>query len=220
MASVQQSNNERYRAPLERMLTALDDGDDKRFNRDLESLTELREQSLFREIGKLTRELHDALNAFRIDRQIEALIEREMPGARASLAGVIETTEKAAHRSLGLIEGSMGECEALRRRVGAIRARLDSSEALSAIGDFLAFSEVTAERWHDSLSDLLVAQDYQDLTGQVIRKVIALVERVEEALVDLVRLSGDSSSPSPPVETHERLEGQDDVDRLLSGLGF
>lgn len=218
MASVEQTDNEHYRAPLERMLAALDQGDDDLFSYELETLTRLREQNLFREIGKLTRELHDALNAFHLDSRIGDFVQREMPDARVRLNNVIDMTENAAHRSLALIEAAMPDCEALtvRSRALAARATLPTAE----VADFLDFCEALAGRWRGNLSELLVAQDYQDLTGQVIRQVIALVERVEAALVELVRLSGQQLGAVVDAAAAETVAGQDQVDELLSSLGF
>jgi chemotaxis protein CheZ len=218
MASVPKQNNEDYRLPLERMLAALDAADGETFNRELEALTRMREQNLFREIGKLTRELHDALNAFQIDNRIGDFVEREMPDARVRLNSVIYMTANAAHRSLGLVEAAMPECEALRTRTRQLAAGLDGHQE-SDVGEFLQFCEATADRWRANLSELLMAQDYQDLSGQLIRKVIALVERVESALVELVRLSGRQLGSTGPAAV-ESVEGQDQVDELLSSLGF
>ena len=81
------------------------------------------------------------------------------------------------------------------------------------------------------------AQGYQDITGQIIRKVIDLVNDVEDKLVELVRLSGqpatgakrqtsalDNAVPRGPavlgVDEGDLVSGQDDVDELLSSLGF
>ena len=86
---------------------------------------------------------------------------------------------------------------------------------------------------------MLLAQGYQDLTGQVIRKVITLVNDVEYKLVELIRLSGshalkdkpatdETGQPDisaqgpavPGVDEGDRVRNQDDVDDLLSSLGF
>ena len=96
---------------------------------------------------------------------------------------------------------------------------------------------------NSSLSDVLMAQDFQDLTGQIIRRVITLVQDVEEGLVDLIRISSggiastrpdkdkeekqegerDIKAEGPQVpgqKTSDYVQGQDDVDDLLSSLGF
>jgi chemotaxis protein CheZ len=81
---------------------------------------------------------------------------------------------------------------------------------------------------------VLIAQGYQDLTGQIIRSVMKLVEELESALSNLAKLSGDvvehatlGEGPSaghgptvPGVSKGEVASGQTDVDALLSGLGM
>ena len=91
---------------------------------------------------------------------------------------------------------------------------------------------------HSLMTDVLMAQDFQDLTGQVIRKVIELVHEVEESLIAMLTAFGISAeqaqaSASPkvgdnlvegPIVNNENrddvVEDQDDVDDLLSSLGF
>ncbi|HHO69526.1 MAG TPA: protein phosphatase CheZ, partial [Gammaproteobacteria bacterium] len=117
---------------------------------------------------------------------------------------------------------------------------LEEFRAMSQeIEDFLALALEHADRIHGNLSEVMLAQDFQDLTGQIIRRVIALVQEVEERLVELVRLSGgvepDSDSgrrgdaslargqgPAVPgvSEAGGTVSGQDEVDDLLSSLGF
>ncbi len=87
------------------------------------------------------------------------------------------------------------------------------------------------------MNEVLLAQGFQDVTGQIIRRVIGLVQDVEESMVELIRLSGqpgsiqdDRSEQStephlegptvPGVEQGKMMENQDDVDDLLSSLGF
>jgi chemotaxis protein CheZ len=89
------------------------------------------------------------------------------------------------------------------------------------------------------LNAVMLAQDYQDLTGQIIRRVITLVQEVEDKLVGLIRISGqerlqkpaDSEAAQaammrglgpqvPGTASVDTVSGQDDVDELLSSLGF
>ncbi len=100
------------------------------------------------------------------------------------------------------------------------------------IGDFLALSSGHSKKLHDSLTEILMAQSYQDLTGQIIRRVIGLVRDVEEKLVRLVAISGASRKPVekkavelegpavPNIEQGDMIDNQNDVDDLLSSLGF
>ena len=91
-----------------------------------------------------------------------------------------------------------------------------------------AFAERSVEvasLQQDALNDIMMAQDFQDLSGQVINKVIKIISRTEKQLLELLV----STTPPPKVETPAVLEGpqtpdkamkQDDVDDLLASLGF
>jgi chemotaxis protein CheZ len=93
-----------------------------------------------------------------------------------------------------------------------------------------------ADQVHANLSEMTLAQGFQDLTGQVIRQVIGLVEEVEDSLVQLVKVAGKHQQETTPKKDVDpiKAEGpqinaqdnpnvvnnQDDVDDLLSSLGF
>lgn len=235
---------EQARAVVERI--ELGDADDAR--RLVEELSHVRETELFREIGKLTRELHDALNTFHLDGRLNDLASHDIPDAKERLNHVINLTEQAAHRTLNAVEAGLPAAEALSgdaRRLQAewrrFRARDMSAEEFRGLARdmdaFLGRAGDDAEAVRAHLSEILMAQDFQDLTGQVIRRVINLVHDVEESLIGLLRVSGGRLTEGvtrpraetanagagpvvPGVDHGEVVNGQDDVDDLLSSLGF
>ena len=90
------------------------------------------------------------------------------------------------------------------------------------------------DKVRENLSEVLLAQGYQDLSGQIIRGVMKLVTELEIALADLVRLSQTGTRhaatpsdetrrgfgpPIPGIDNGPSVSGQQDVDALLSGLG-
>jgi chemotaxis protein CheZ len=102
---------------------------------------------------------------------------------------------------------------------------------------FLEASRRDMDKVRGNLSEVLLAQGYQDLTGQIIRGVMKLVSELETALVNLVRLSrtapGAVVAPEPAenlsrgfgpaipgVDNGPSVSGQSDVDSLLAGLGM
>ncbi len=106
------------------------------------------------------------------------------------------------------------------------------------IEEFLEATTRDAPRLHANLSEMLMAQGFQDLTGQVIRRVITMVQDVENSLVRLIRMTKpahdprsadqeqreDAKAPAGPkvpgVGPTDHVSNQDDVDALLSSLGF
>lgn len=232
---------------LRELLAHLENGNANEADRLLSDIAREHDTGLFQDIGRLTRELHEALNAFRYDTRLVDLANVDIPDAKERLHYVIDMTEQAASRTLNTVEQSKPVCEEIRTRARGIHGdwrrfmqrKMDVAEfrALSArLDEFLPWAGASAERIGDNLSEALMAQGFQDLTGQIIRRVIKLVEEVEGNLVNLVRISGQKlgSGPEPSTKPTDALDGpqvpgkrqadavsgQDEVDDLLSSLGF
>ena len=207
----------------------------------------MRESLLFQELGKLTREIHETLKNFRLDEHFEVLASEEIPEAKDRLQFVIEKTEAAAHRTLNSVEDALPVCNAIMKtsqELGEEWARFSRREMTA--DEFRGLHAALTSFWQDTgeksanlkayLNDILMAQDFQDITGQIIRRVIELVGDVESSLVDLVRLAGNGVSVSggarkdgadklegpqvPGLESSTSVKSQDEVDDLLSSLGF
>ena len=234
------------------LVKQIEDGNDVEAKQTLEDLAKMRESDLFQELGKLTRELHDTLNNFRLDSRISDLAEQEIPDAKERLNYVISMTEQAANRTLTAVEDSLPVSEGLQKRSADLHEQwerfrrremsADEFRDLSReLDEFFPQIRDNAQTLQNNLSEVLMAQDFQDLTGQIIRRVINLVQDVEQSLVDLIRISGRAMIPAakqpgepkknikaegpvvPGVDDSEAeavLQGQDDVDDLLSSLGF
>jgi chemotaxis protein CheZ len=226
------------------LLARLEAGDEAAAATALDALTRLRESELFQEIGKLTRELHDTLNAFRLDSRVASLANVDIPDAKDRLHYVVRMTEQAATVTLNRVEESRPICKTQRERSAALAASwnrflnremgVEEFRQLAAeVGEFFAWTERNATTLDAGLSEVLMAQSYQDLTGQIIKRVIALVEEVEGNLVNLIRLSGQRFAPQtqsdairlegpqvPGRESPDAVANQDEVDDLLSSLGF
>ena len=236
-------------AEARELVAALESGDGGRADELLEALCRRREQGLFQELGRMTRQLHEALNGFALDTRVASLAESDIPDARMRLNHVIDMTENAANRTLTAVEGTLPIAEQLRaqaddladkwRRFCNKDMKLDEFRAMSReIADFLTLAHQHADRIHGNLSEVMMAQDFQDLTGQIIRRVISLVQEVEDRLIELVRLSGNAArkdeqpdarsglargqGPAVPgvKDDGNAVSGQDEVDDLLSSLGF
>ena len=212
----------------------------------LDELTKVRESLLYQEIGKLTRELHNSLTSFHVDTHIADLAEKDIPDARERLRYVVSMTDEAANRTLNAVENAIPRCEELSNRVAEIQTswdRLlrremtaDEFRALSSnLTKYLPQSCDDVNQIKSGLNEVLMAQDFQDLTGQIIHRVIDLVEDVENNLVGLIKVAGQkTSAPTyehgpdttpagpavPGLDDAGRVSGQDEVDDLLSSLGF
>ncbi|MDO6440797.1 MULTISPECIES: protein phosphatase CheZ [unclassified Marinobacter] len=220
----------------------------------INEMGDVRDQSLYQEVGRLTRTLHESIRNFQIDprspEQKEVL--SMMTDASDRLAYVVQMTGQAANRTMDLVEESMPVANAMRDEASALRdewQRLRRREMQPAefrelygrIDKFFVGLSQDADTIYGSLSEILLAQDFQDLTGQVIQRVTTLVKDVEEQMLSLVvmashvdqltgtvhHIDGQEVSAEqgvgPQIKPEERedvVSGQNDVDDLLSSLGF
>jgi chemotaxis protein CheZ len=231
----------------------LEEGDNASASAILEAVSMKESIELFAEVGKLTRQLHDALNNFQIDERIKDLANDDIPDAQTRLTYVIEETEKAANTTMDAVEESMPIAETLSERIEKVmpewkklmNRQIELGEFKALCGDLDTLLEegvVQSAKLTQLLTEVLMAQGYQDLTGQVIRRVIDLVKEVEESLVNMLTMFGEpesSDTTKPSVKTVKKVDnvvaegpiidaekrddvvsGQDDVDDLLSSLGF
>jgi chemotaxis protein CheZ len=223
---------------------AIERGDVAAFSTVLDDLLHSRKPDVFNDLRDLTANLKVALDRFRLDARLADYAEKEIPDARQRLGHVLKLTDEAAHRTLDLVEQSGPPAERTSKAAAALapawmkfRARKielrEYHEMLKGMDAFLPSAHADSEMIRKNLSEVLLTQGYQDLTGQIIRGVIELVREIETALAELARLSGadpgDAAAPSasrghgpvvPGVTQGEVASGQQDVDALLSGLGM
>ena len=244
-----------YSACVEALTDALRTEDETAFFAAVDHIVHMREPGMFKELRQLTGDLQKALERFSIESRLADIAEIEIPDARARLTHVINMTDEAAHRTLDLVEQSgplaertareasvlMESFEAFKSRTNGAHgfdAVIQSIDGLvplvKAVDRFLPSARANSELIRRNLADVLLAQGYQDLTGQIIRSVMKLVAELETALANLARLSGDvvehatmgenasaGQGPAVPgVTKGDVASGQTDVDALLSGLGM
>jgi chemotaxis protein CheZ len=227
------------------LVTNIEQGNTTEIDKLISSLSNQHESVLFQEVGKLTRQLHDSITRFSENDSFPGLAENRMPDARERLNFVIEKTEESAHRTLNAVEEALPIAHELeengskmrqdwakftRREMNAEEFRQMSKR----IASFLESVEADAKLLSKGLSDVMMAQDFQDITGQIIRQVMELVQDMEEGLVTAIKNSGLATkvneeearnivAEGPQINQEDNpdvMSGQDDVDDLLSSLGF
>ncbi len=229
------------------LIEYLEKGDLEKAREEIDSLSQIREATLFVEVGKLTRQLHEALTNFQLDSKLMGIAAQEIPDAKERLNYVIQTTENAANTTMDLVEKSIPISAHIKDSADQLSAdweRLyrrelkpgEFRDLAGRIETFLKSVSSDSTELNTILNDVMVAQNYQDLTGQVIRKVITLVHDVEENLVELIKMFGNTDEyeqaqkeevkpegaegPIVDKKREDVLTNQDDVDDLLSSLGF
>jgi chemotaxis protein CheZ len=198
---------------------------------------------LYRRVGRLTRQLHDALRELGYDRHLESAV-GSLPDARNRLSYVSRLTGQAAETVLNGVDRTKAELDALsagaNRTADALRRDPVGAVASGRVMGYLEEVGAATARADAQLTEIMLAQDFHDLTGQVIRKVVSIAQSLETQLVQLLIAS--SSLDAPAAREPERaaaggaaaLEGpavmvagrsdvvtdQAQVDDLLESLGF
>lgn len=197
---------------------------------------------LISRVGQLTRALHDNLRALGYDKLLEKAA-TTIPDTRDRLAYIAVMTEQAAVRALNAAELAKPIQDDLARDAGELSAvwqRLDEREL--DLGDFRQLVQRTRRYLEDlpqktgatnaQLTEIIMAQDFQDLTGQVIKKITDMVQGLEH---DMVQLLLDYIPPDKRAATtaglingpaigadgcNDVVTSQNQVDELLESLGF
>ena len=205
---------------------------------------------VFYKVGELTRELHDALISFQNDTRLIDMAGQDIPDAKERLNYVIEMTDKAANKTMDAVDSCLPIADKLIDSLDDITPKWQGLMNRDiAIGDFkklchqvdhlIKNSSENAVTLRASLTDILMAQDFQDLTGQMIGRVIDLVQEIESKLVTILTVCSkednsvqiktktnakkSTKAEGPIINAEARddvVNGQDDVDDLLSSLGF
>jgi len=228
------------------LVIALENNDETKADEILDQISGMRESMLFQEVGRLTRQLHDTMNSFALDSKMVELTSKDIPDAKERLHYVIAMTEQAANQTMEVIESLSPISQELSEQANELSNKWDRflakdmpfEEFKNMSQEITVHFAQTKERVasvQTGLTDILMAQGFQDITGQIIRRVIDLVQEMEHSMVELVRLSGgkmkagvvakEPELPGPVVpgvddKANDVATNQDDVDDLLSSLGF
>ena len=196
---------------------------------------------LYKEIGSLARGLHDSIRGFlsTLDPSLQEIVINKIPDSGNRLEHMMEMTEKAAVTTLDHVDAMQERLTSELEQISGLRSLLGG---LNAIGDgaakklaqgaevLNAIETIIGEHRSD-LDIILTAQDYQDLSGQIILKISQLLKDMELKLVGLIRTFGVKPATSKQQSSEElygpahaavdnAVHSQDDVDSLLADFGF
>ena len=181
---------------------------------------------LYSQLGHITRQLHDALVQLGVMPALKSAA-LDLPDARSRLDYIATKTGQAADKVLNLVD----EAKAERQALGAcVQGLLDMTPRPDAVA-LGAQIEGQLQRIDARLSDIMLAQDFHDLTGQVMRRVAQLASEMEASLVTLLLQAAPGDDA---LDQREALQGpvvarearndvaasQSEVDELLASLGF
>ena len=199
-------------------------------------------EKVFSSLGHMTRNLHDTLRELGYDKTIERAVDT-IPDTRERLNYIAAMTEQAAERALNATEVAQPLQEKLEAGATGLRAKWDRmfanqlsvEEFKQLVTDtraYLGEVPVHTKATNAQLMEIMMAQDFQDLTGQVIKKIVELAQQVESQLLQLLIEATPPEKRSevntgllngPVINGSGRTDvvtGQQQVDDLLESLGF
>ena len=188
------------------------------------------------DIGRAAARLHRLLKDLG---HIEGLQQSAstMPDARARLGFIDQSMHEASEKTLSAVESSLPLTDATRKTCARIAKQLSKAEDLahhelvqktiSHLGEIAA----TEETVHHNLMQIMEAQEFRDVAGQMVNKIVDAAVEIESILLDILReyapdtkdslISSKGLTAGPAMKTGpEGVSGQDEVDDLLSSLGF
>ena len=199
-------------------------------------------ENVFNKVGHLARQLHDTLRQLGYDHALED-VAQQMPDARSRLNYVAQMTENAASRVLNATDVAIPLQDDVEKRSSALHDRweklyrnelsVDEFKALATetrgfLGDVPGFARDTRAQ----LNEIMMAQDFQDLTGQVIKKIVEMSQQLERGLLQVLieampqemKVEAPEGLMNGPVINADGrtdvVNSQEQVDDLLESLGF
>lgn len=190
---------------------------------------------VFQQIGSITRLLHDTLAQLGVMPSLQLAAEG-LPDARSRLNYIATKTAQAADKVLTSVDQAKVEqahiAAQTRGLAQALVADPVKAVASGAVLNFVTDVEARTQAIDGHLTDIMMAQDFHDLTGQVVAKVVTLANELEDSLVKLlvqvvppeqrqkVDLSLLHGPVVDPAGRSDVVSNQGEVDDLLASLGF
>jgi chemotaxis protein CheZ len=190
---------------------------------------------IFQQLGTITRQLHDTLHQLGVMPHLQEAADG-LPDARSRLNYIAQKTAAAAEKVLNSVDNAKVEHRAISDHTRAIATAIVADPvravASGSVMNFVSDVEQATARIDQHLTDIMLAQDFHDLTGQVVAKVVTLATELEANLVKLL------VQAAPPEQAHkvetsllngpvvnpegrtDVVQNQSEVDDLLASLGF
>ena len=198
-------------------------------------------EQLLHRIGQLTRQMRESIRELGLDKGI-ARVAEAIPDARDRLGYIAQMTERAAERALNAVDVAQPIQDGLARQAKDLTQRWDAwfespvdlDEARELVLDNRAYLRAVPQQvsaTNAQLMEIMMAQDFQDLTGQVIKKMMAVIKDMDTQLLQLLidntplekrPESNTSLLHGPEITPHQSdaVGDQEQVDDLLASLGF
>ena len=197
---------------------------------------------VFRQLGLITRQLHDTLHQLGVMPGLQRAAD-DLPDVRSRLSYIARKTGEAADKVLNSVDQAKLEHSHNTRRLGHIAQALADDPvravASGAVPTLMAEVDAASARIDQHLTDIMLAQDFHDLTSQVVAKVVTLASTLEDSLIKLLL----QAAPPEQAQRFEQVQkgdaalvlagpvlsaecgsdvvtNQSEVDEMLASLGF
>lgn len=198
--------------------------------------TQSQSTPLFEELGKVVRNFHNQIQNIEgdITERLQHLRTLDIESAKSRLLHIVEMTEKAANTTMDLsekIQASLNEqsqeIEKVQNIISKVQREQDTHD-LREVSESIQLMHSHFLSYQNDLTQILLAQDYQDLTGQVIGKITTTMEELQNELLTLLQRFQPENEvvvkkeelQGPLQENTKKRQNQDNVDALLANLGF
>ncbi|MDP1594452.1 MAG: protein phosphatase CheZ [Gallionella sp.] len=186
-------------------------------------------------IGLATARLHRILKELGHTRHLEKSA-ATMPDARERLSFIDKTMHEASEKTISAVEASLPLASRNRALCGDLSMRLADTpfrehqplvmETISKLGEIA----MTEESMRHNLLQIMEAQEFRDVAGQMVNKIVDAAVEIENILLDILKeyapdskdslISTEGLTAGPGQQTKTSVNGQDEVDDLLASLGF
>ncbi|MEJ1959935.1 MAG: protein phosphatase CheZ [Nitrosomonadales bacterium] len=186
-------------------------------------------------VGQAAAHLHRLLKELGHTRNLEKSA-ATMPDARERLSFIDKSMHEASEKTISAVEASIPLIKGNRSTCGALTMQLSDAnfgkhgklveETISLLGEIAAAEEIV----HHNLMQIMEAQEFRDVAGQMVNKIVAAAAEVENILLDLLKeyapdakdslISTKGLTAGPGLTSVDNMNGQDEVDDLLGSLGF
>ncbi len=241
------SLSEQYKSQFKDLIKSADLESDAELETLMSEIATLHDSVLHQELGQMARKVHDSFHQFASENRFRELAHDDIPDAKERLQYIVTKTDEAAHNTMTIAEEAISLAEAMEQRCQKLcndwvredksfPEGRDASLTDACLIDVFRSMQMEAKGINEKMMQIIVAQEFQDITGQMIKKVINIVQELEQNMLRLVKLTATTQATEKPrakvsAETavgpqmaNSKLEGvahsQEDVDDVLASMGF
>ncbi len=227
-------------AKIKEFMAAFSEGDFEKAQEVLEELSSMQEGGeMFNEIGSMARQLHSALKEFAtaLDPALKELAEDYLPDSEDRLQHLMKLTEEAANTTLDCTEKLRDRLKRFDSLIGTLTKHIErlkpigdgAEKRLEEIESIIESIKVFKQEDKEDIDKILSAQNFQDLSGQTVLKVMDVMKELQDRLVSIIKSFGMKIEKKKKKDelygpAHDKMEGalksQDEVDALLAQFGF